>query len=275
MFRTANPDATLILLHIPKTAGTTLAIILIGKYGQDATRAVTGGYAGREAFPREPEAARTSPRLYIGHQAFGLHEHIPRPCEYVTVVRDPVARIVSHYHHVLNEETHYLHKRVVERRLTLEQYAENPFKSHELDNGQTRMLASFALNRSQPIGQSQRTLIPSAMENLERSFCCVGLTERFDETMVLLTDSLGWERIPAYLPARVSQSKPREPIPQSVADKIREVNSMDVELYEWVSRRFDEHVRSLGETFQSRVRGARDENARIAEQIRAQKAAQA
>ena len=275
MCRAANPDASLILLHIPKTAGTTLAIILIGKYGQEATRAVTGGYAGREAFPNEPEAARASPRLFIGHQAFGLHEHIPRPCEYVTVLRDPVARIVSHYHHVLNEETHYLHKRVVDRGLTLEQYAENPFKSHELDNGQSRMLASYALNRSQRIGQSQRSLIPSAMENLERSFCCVVTTERFDETMVLLSDSLHWNRVPAYLPARVSQSKPREPIPQEIADKIREINALDVELYGWVSKRLDEHIRSLGQAFQNRVQDARAENARTSEQLRTQKAAKA
>jgi len=199
MFRAAKPDATLILLHIPKTAGTTLSIILMNKYGEGATHAVTGGSAGREAFSQEPEAARRAPRLFIGHQAFGLHEHIPRHCEYVTVVREPVARIVSHYHHVLNEPKHYLHRYATNRRLSLEQYAENPLKADELDNGQTRMLADYALSQSVPAGSPERRLLDSAKSNLERFFCCVGLTERFDETMVMLTDTLGWERVPQYL----------------------------------------------------------------------------
>lgn len=275
MFRRVDPDASLILLHIPKTAGTTLAIILMNRYGQDRTRAVTGGHAGRERFTQEPEATRGGAALYIGHQAFGLHEHIPGACEYVTILRDPVARVVSHYYHVLHEPTHYLHKRVVDRGMTLEQYAENPFRSHELDNGQTRMLADFRLNRSQPIGKSERSLLPSALENLEGRFCCVGLTERFDESMVMLSDSLGWERVPPYLPARVSASKPKSPLEPAVSAKIREANALDVELYDRVLARFEARVQAQGVAFGERVEAVRCENEHVREQVEAQKQAAA
>lgn len=268
MFRAADPDAALILLHIPKTAGTTLSIILMKKFGEDATRAVTGGPIGRNAFASEPESVRGAPRLFIGHQSFGMHQHIPRPCEYVTVVRDPVARVISHYHHVRNEPNHYMHRYTLGQRLTLEQYAANPIKTDELDNGQTRMLADYALSQSVPIGRPERSLLDSAIANLERSFCCVGLTERFDETMVLLTDALGWERVPGYLPARVSANKPKEPPSQSVVDTIREFNALDVELYDWVAQRLEERVRSLGEGFMTRVEAVRSENRRIAEMLR-------
>lgn len=270
MFRVAEPGAALILLHIPKTAGTTLSIILMKRFGESATRAVSGGAGGRKEFASEPESARTTPRLFIGHQPFGLHEHIPRPCEYVTVVRDPVERIISHYHHVRNEPDHYLHSYTIGQRLTLEQYAENRVKADELDNGQTRMLADYALSESVPVGRPERSLLDSAIANLERWFCCVGLTERFDETMVLLTQALGWERVPPYLPARVSANKPSDPPSQSVIDRIRAFNALDVELYDWVSQRLDERIRASGDAFQARVEAVRSENARIAEMLRAQ-----
>ncbi len=274
MFRAADPDATLILLHIPKTAGTTLSIILMKRYGESSTRPVDGKPGTRSAFASEAESVRAAPRLFIGHQPFGLHEHIPRPCEYVTVVRDPVDRIVSHYHHVRNEPDHYLHRYTIGKGLTLEQYAENRLKADELDNGQTRMLADYALSQSIPPGRSERVLLESAMANLERHFCCVGLTERFDETMVMLSDSLGWERVPCYLPARVSVSKPSGPPLPSVADKIREFNPLDVELYKWVAGRFEERVRALGKPFLERVATVRQENLRVAALLGAQGAAQ-
>ena len=34
------------------------------------------------------EADRHRPRLIMGHTVFGLHEHVPRHCRYVTMVRE-------------------------------------------------------------------------------------------------------------------------------------------------------------------------------------------
>lgn len=264
MFRARDPESALILLHIPKTAGTTLAIILIGHYGQEHTKAVTGGDPGREAFAREPEAERLRPALFIGHQPFGIHEHVPRPCDYVTVIRDPVARVVSHYHHVLNETSHYLHTMVRSRKMTLLQYAQNAIGTKELDNGQTRMLADYSLNARTPVRSGSRDLLESAKQNLETHFCAVGLTERFDESMVMLAESLRWTSIPPYLPARVSGRSGRYPLSRDVTERIREINSLDAELYEWVAARFERQARELGHALADRVARIRDQNAAAA-----------
>lgn len=270
MYRPAAADATLILVHIPKTAGTTLAIILLDWYGQDAGRAVSGWHAGRAAFAAEPAESRMAPRVLYGHQAFGLHEHVPRPSEYLTFLRDPVARTISHYFHVRSEKTHYLHRAVVHLGMSLEEYIENSFRTAELDNAQTRMLASPALERTQAVGAAQRSLLESAKDNLENAFCFVGLTERFDESMVILSDMLGWNRVPTYLPARVSTNKPKGEVSEKIRSRIRELNCLDVELYEHVRQRFEAQVRSMGESLRDRVLRVRDENRRIAEVLAAQ-----
>lgn len=266
MFRRADPDASVILLHIPKTAGTTLAILLRNHYGIRLMRSVGGGPEGRSRFARLPAAERGESRLYIGHQAFGMHEHIPRPCEYVTILREPVARIVSHYHHVFGEPTHYLHNEVVQRRMTLERYVENPFPTDELDNGQTRMLADFELNRSVPIGRQDRSLLESALRNLESRFCAVGLTERFDESMVLMADALGWDGLPAYLPTRVSARRKSEPLADRVRQTIVARNALDMELYEWVKARVEAAILAGGTALAERVEAVKERNRRVASQ---------
>jgi hypothetical protein len=270
MYRPAAADATLILVHIPKTAGTTLAIILLDWFGKDAGRAVSGWHEGRAAFSAEPVESRVSPRVVYGHQAFGLHEHIPKPCEYLTFLRDPVARVISHYYHVRSESTHYLHRRVTRLDMPIEEYVENPFRTAELDNAQVRMLASPSLERYQAVGEAKRSLLESAKDNLEQAFCFVGLTERFDESMVAMSDLLGWNRVPTYLPARVSSNKSRGDISERVRSRVREVNHLDVELYEHVRQRFDAHIRSMGESLRDRVRCVRDENRRVAAILAAQ-----
>lgn len=270
MYRPAAADATLILVHIPKTAGTTLAIILLDWYGQSSGRAVSGWLAGRAAFAAEPLESRMAPRVLYGHQAFGLHEHVPRRSEYLTFLRDPVERTISHYYHVRSEKTHYLHRAVVHLGMSLEEYIENPFRTAELDNAQTRMLASPALERAQAVGDAQRSLLESAKDNLENAFCFVGLTERFDESMVILSDMLGWNRVPTYLPARVSTSKPKGEVSEKIRSRIRELNPLDVELYEHVRQRFEAQVRGMGESLRDRVRRVREENRRIAEVLTAQ-----
>lgn len=37
-------------------------------------------------------------RLYLGHFGYGIHDVIGGPCRYATVVRDPIARTISHFH---------------------------------------------------------------------------------------------------------------------------------------------------------------------------------
>ena len=44
--------------------------------------------------------------MATGHVFYGVHEHIPQPTEYITVLREPIARVVSMYNHVLRRPEH-------------------------------------------------------------------------------------------------------------------------------------------------------------------------
>jgi hypothetical protein len=65
----------------------------------------------------------------------------------------------------------------------------------------------------------------------------VGITERFDESLVLLQRAFGWRRV-NYVSANVAPGKRPEPSARAL-ELIAEHNRLDDELYRWVGERFD------------------------------------
>ncbi len=133
----------LIFLHIPKAAGSTMQEIVVRHYKGGKGYRFTGAPERFRAFAAMPEAERASYDVMTGHVPFGVHRHVPGPSVYMTMLRDPVERIVSHYYFVLSKPDHYLHAAVKGGGevggggMTLHEYVERR-TSIELDNDQTR-----------------------------------------------------------------------------------------------------------------------------------------
>lgn len=273
MFKPRQPDSSVIFLHIPKTAGTSLTKILGDQFGLNNTRWLPGSARVRSTIASSNTFSRPNTRLYVGHQGFGLHAYTGRTTDYITMLRDPIERVISHYWFVHDDLDHYLYDMVVKARMPMDEYITNPMKTPELDNGMVRMLADFELEQAVPVGSSNRLLFENARANLETAFCWVGLVERFDESMILLADSMGWPEVPGYVRERVGKSKPKIPASDEIRARIAELNPLDVELFAHIVKRFDDHVRSLGEPFQERLKAYKAANKRLAEAAAA-KAAQ-
>src|SRR5262245_16845682 len=94
---------TLIFLHIPKPAGTTVHHVLERQFAADEVYSLAGdSWASyRRDFQRLTLPERKKIRVIKGHMEFGLHELLPQPATYVTVLRHPVDRIMSYYYYVL------------------------------------------------------------------------------------------------------------------------------------------------------------------------------
>ena len=60
--------------------------------------------------------------------------------KYITFLRDPVERLISHYHYVLRRPKHYLYEQVVKDGLSLSDYVTSDI-SPELSNHQVRMIS--------------------------------------------------------------------------------------------------------------------------------------
>jgi hypothetical protein len=242
---TTNDRPTVIFLHVGKTAGATMRSALRREFGRGQVMEIRAPEVAPDRLRRDgavewfaslPQSERARPRLIMGHMTYGLHAFVPRPSEYVTLLREPVALVRSQYNHVRRHEGHLLHDRA-KAYPDLASYIESGI-SLEMDNSQTR---AFAGDTTTPFGACTPEMLDRAKANLER-FAVAGLTERFDESLVAMIRTFGWRRV-AYVTTNVDPNRAaRQPLTERESDLVREHNVLDLDLYAWANDRFQRDV---------------------------------
>jgi hypothetical protein len=235
---TPNPPITFV--HIPKAAGTTLRKTAERLYPNRTL------YIRPVPWPEQLDAVRTEAvpgevDFISGHFPIDLVDHLPFRTRIISVLRDPVARVVSQYHYVLRSPEHHQHAQAVA--MTLEEYALSDLGA-DLDNVQTRMLAGFDPGYSTPINALTRDVLDLARESIERRLWLVGVQEHMDAFMSTLAHRLGWPsdlEVTSYL---VAPERPE--IDDRVARMIRERNWMDAELHARAAAIFEACIGSSG-----------------------------
>lgn len=223
----------LAFVHIPKTAGTTLHKVISHQYPREKIfiHHDSNGSPSPELASRITEAR---PEVIMGHFSVGFHNFIPN-LRYITCLRDPVPRIISHYRHALNDPAHYLHREA--NSLTLAQYVSSGL-SGELSDGMTRMLAGMEDFHH---GEVNGDTLALALANLETRFAAVIPSERFDEGILLLARDLGW-KTPYYLRRKVGRYPgATKPDAKTIA-AIEKHNTHDRRLYGLLSTSFAERA---------------------------------
>jgi len=234
-----TPDAPVVLfLHIPKAGGSTLGEYVYNQCcapNANADDPLSAGVAYLEYGFLKPDElvvpehvvnllGRRDLRAVIGHFWFGLHEHVARPCRYITLLRDPLERVVSLYYFAKLQDT-----------MSLEEFARNP-PFREVENDQTRRIAGV----NPLVGECTQAMLNLARENLLRHFDVVGTTERMDETLAQLNVKLGWNREVGSYPRNVNTERPKSSVLTPAAvDAIRARNELDYELWRYASELLD------------------------------------
>ena len=121
------------------------------------------------------------------------------------MLRDPVERIVSHYHYVLAHPQGAGNARAVEGVSSLDEYVRSSVFARIVNNGQTRLLGSDVLAAGEP---ADAATLERAKAFLDRPDVVVGVQERFDESLLVMVQAFGWG-LPAYRRENVTASRPR------------------------------------------------------------------
>jgi hypothetical protein len=199
------------------------------------------------------QAARLT--LVYGHFGFGVHSWIPRPCTYLTVLREPTSRVVSCYRHAVDLR----HRRDLAElpAIGLRGFVETEriYPPYHVDNGQIRALCgSRGALPEIPKGEVQRHHLERAKAALEDCFSVVGLTERFDETVVLIRKTFGWRLPLVYAASNPSRHVIARELDEDLMQLIARMNALDLELYEWCRRRFERRLADIGDELQASLR---------------------
>jgi len=242
-------------LHIPKTAGTTLNSVLSREFTPDECYEIMmRGMAW--ILPKQPiirrslisfskvlrlrTAVRTQRRLRLvrGHFDLSIAKHLPADTRFFTLLRDPVERAISHYYHYRRRTIDRLHPLAM--RTTLKEWV-SACGIVEMDNGQTRRLAG---EMNLACGRVTPAMLERAMSRLAK-FAVVGITERFDESLVLLQRAFGW-RVRPGLPENVGENRPaRIDVGEEALRTIERCSRFDLELYRFASGLFETRVRGV------------------------------
>jgi hypothetical protein len=221
-------EPLLVYVHIPKTAGTSLRRLIARRYPgrfRKAPNTFTHAQAAEERL-RALLHEEPPPLAIGGHIVFGLADVLPGDARYVTVLRDPVERTLSHFDYLVaprdpTERPHGLLARGTPYRpdLTLDEALTD--RRYLPDNLQTRMLVC----RRSPFEDLPVDALGLAKERL-RTFARVGVTERLDQ----LVASLGWEQ-GSPKRKRAGDRRPRSSVTQAQRRAVEEHNALDLELY--------------------------------------------
>lgn len=232
----------LMFVHIQKCAGLSLQRKIRTIYGPGVFDRIF-----RMSPLNETASYRRTLQRYgyaMGHYAYGLERHIGlnlvKP-KYITLLRDPVARLTSLYRYSRDHTDAYYHR-----------FAQNGPADFflrsgllEMDNGMVRYLlqSSRIFINDVPVGKIGEDEYLQAVNNL-RQFLLVGIVESFDKFIFLLGKKLGWKSS-KYL--RINESsgcRNSDHLDLGLGEELHQSNTWDQALYDLFSREFEERFKA-------------------------------
>lgn len=257
--RVREQEKSVIFLHIPKAGGSTINKIIERQYRQNNIFRIRGNNPKQirdceNEFKVLPLTEKEKIKVIMGHMDFGIHNFLPQPSVYITLLRDPVERVISHYYYVIRSPHHYLYQKVVSKKMSLEECV-NAGICLELDNGQTRMLSVADGDKALPIsfGHCNEAMLERAKKNLREYFVGVGLVESFDRSLLLFKKLLNWNNI-FYIKRNVTNNRPlKSDFSQKTLDIIQKQNKLDLRLYKYAAGLFQEQIARQGSCFEEEL----------------------
>jgi hypothetical protein len=242
---TLQANDVLYFCHIPKTAGMTFRTIVEDQfYCHDVCPATLNAHLAKM-----PVEELQHYRLYRGHLGFmNLPALLPeKRVINVTVLREPVARVISHYDYILRMpgDPHY----PAVKNMSLEEFAQKLTAGKVGKNIQTYHVAKttkFSLDDLSP-----NETLDLALDSLD-DFAFVGLVERFQDSLFLLSYIFGWKPILNTRKENASAKKAKAEIPEQTLQVIRDNTQLDDVLYRHAKAIFEERFAAMQHDLLSR-----------------------
>lgn len=189
---------TTFFIHVPKCAGTSLSIILKSMYPPEAVYQIDNSRYedSSEQFKKLPVEEKARLTLVDGHMYYGLYSSMPHKVSHVTMLRNPVKRLVSLYNYGLQTPGVSWRARMLEEKPSFVDFVKGHY-TNTSDNGIARFLSGHNLSVAS-YGHCGSETANQAIINLKNYFLAIGFLEEFDKSMLLFKHVLAWNKQPFY-----------------------------------------------------------------------------
>ncbi|XP_047490492.1 galactose-3-O-sulfotransferase 4-like [Penaeus chinensis] len=187
-------------------------------------------------YHRSPDGRYNMAVCHTQFNKEGARQVVEESAKYVAFVREPASRFESAWYYGNYERKFHTN-------LT------NFIKASTYSRKQKTFLNRIAnyFGVKDPSDRITEREMDDKAKELQQSFDLVMITERFDESLVLLKHLMCWETEDvAYVRAKVRQPEHRRRLTKAEKDKLRRINRQDVFLYKFFSKIFEEKVKAFG-----------------------------
>jgi len=200
--------------------------------------------------------------VYVGHLPFGLHEWLSHPCYYMSIVRNPLDRIMSLYYYSIQYRDFIRQERkkrgcsideLFDQRVAADFYHDfipwieasqtlNGFlrcPSAELDNGMVRRFSGYGLQSE----ACPEDALEQAKENIDKYYSIVGLQERYQETITMARIAFNMNLTEFHINRNTEKkNNKKHKLDTAQRKKIKQLNRLDNQLYDWIVERFEQQL---------------------------------
>ncbi|NUQ05112.1 MAG: sulfotransferase family 2 domain-containing protein [Anaerolineae bacterium] len=233
----------LFFIHIPKTAGTSVIDFLDRHYSADEIAPAMLP----EQLVLIPQGEIEKYRLLRGHFGYKYRMLLPKNTKTITILRDPIERIISYYYYLRRESARLPRNRVPEHvrvatSLSLEEFASSKELYFLTSNCQVSTLISTPRQNIDVYSHSQ--IVDLITTRLSELFF-VGFTEILESSVETLCTLLGWCNDVSVQHLNTNQDHPSaKDLPSQVRQTIQDRNIYDYYLYNLAKSMFPTSVKA-------------------------------